>query len=71
MPVTYAYLRIRHMRSSFVRIPLTSSYIRIPLHRPAALWRNTYDDAALGCEDLEEHEVIEALALYKDSVKAR
>jgi hypothetical protein len=45
--------------------------MRIPLHRPAALWRNTYDNTALGCEDLEEHEVIEALALNKDSVEAR
>jgi len=52
---TWAY----DMLSSFVRIPLTSSRIRIPLHRPAALWRITYDDAALGFEDLEEHEVIE------------
>jgi len=30
--------------------------------QPAALWRVVFDDAAVGCEDLEEHEIDEAVA---------
>jgi hypothetical protein len=41
-----------------------------PPCKPAALWRLKYDDAALGGENLEEHEVIEAIDLMSTELPA-
>ena len=40
-----------------------SDYLAEATGVPAALWHMTYDDTRIGSEDLEEHEVVEAMEL--------
>ena len=44
-----------------------SDYVSVQTHRPAPLWHMIYDDEEeLGEEDLEDYEVIEAVAAYEE-----
>ena len=40
-----------------------SDYLAEGTGEPAPLWHMTYDDARIGSEDLEEHEIVEAMEL--------
>jgi hypothetical protein len=46
-------------------------YISEETNGPAALWRIQFDDNAFGTEDLEEHEVKEAIALLKEPLSEK
>jgi hypothetical protein len=46
-------------------------YLSEETNTPAALWRMQFDDTAFGTEDLEEHEVREAIALLKEPLSEK